>query len=137
MQKYLIMGSDTEPGGDRAINCADGFSKFFSTIAAQPDYTIDWPSYQGYIIKTYTSWIGRQSDKYGLIFDKQLFHKYKMRNLIPTILEQLRQPNSRGGTAAGTSSRGRGRGYQGGNSVTQGAPRQRATSCPQRSRQMD
>jgi len=118
MRKYLIMGTDTEPGGDKAIDCADGFSEFFSTIAARPDYTIDWPSYRGYIIETYASWIGRRSDEYGLIFDEQLFHKYKMRNLVPTILEQLRQPNSRGGAAAGTSSRGRGRGTQGGYSAS-------------------
>jgi hypothetical protein len=115
MRKYLIMGNDTEPGGDRAIDCADGFSEFFSTIAARPDYTTDGTSYRGYIVETYSSWIGRRSDDYGLIFDEQLFHKYKMRNLVPTILEQLRQPSFRGGSTAGTSSRGRGRGSQGGN----------------------
>jgi hypothetical protein len=115
MRKYLIMGSDTEPGGDIAIDCADVFSEFFSTIAARPDYTIDWPSYRGFIIETYSSWIGRRSDEFGLIFDEQLFHKYKMRNLVPTILAQLRQPNSRGAATAGTSSRGRGRDSQGGN----------------------
>ena len=86
------MGDNTEPGRAYATDCADVFNEFFSTIAAHPDYTLNWPSYQGYIIETYTSWIGRHGDKYGLIFDKHLFHKYKMKNLVPTILEQLRQP---------------------------------------------
>ena len=53
MYKYLIMGDDTEPGGERAKDCADGFKEFFSTIAARPDYTIDWTSYRGYVIETY------------------------------------------------------------------------------------
>jgi hypothetical protein len=119
MRKYLIMGEDTIPGRDRALDCADVFAEFFSTIAARPDYTQDWASYRGYIIETYTSWVGRRDDKYGLIFDEQLFHKYKMRNLVPSILEQLRQPavpsyfmpNRSGG--GGNATRGRGRSFQG------------------------
>ena len=70
------------------------FQDFFSVIAARPDYTQDWPSYQGYIIESYSSWIGRRDDSYGLIFDKHLFHKFKMRNLVPSLLEQLRQPTN-------------------------------------------
>ena len=107
MRKYLVMGEDTEPGGVRATNCANVFSESFSTIAAHPDYTQDWPSYRGYIIETYTSWVGRWDDNYGLFFDEQLFHKYKMKNLVPTILEQLKQ-SSTGSAAGGSSSQGRG-----------------------------
>jgi hypothetical protein len=33
MRKYLIMGEDTVPGGEPAIDCADVFAEFFSTIA--------------------------------------------------------------------------------------------------------
>ena len=120
MRKYLIMGDDTEPGGDRAIDCADVFTEFFSTIAARPDYTTDWASYRGYIIETYASWIGRRGDEYGLIFDEQLFHKYKMRNLLPTILEQLKQPNTQGSGSGNSNSRGRGRGFQSGNTSNSG-----------------
>jgi hypothetical protein len=65
------------------------FQEFFSVIAARPDYMQDWPAYRGYIIKSYTLWIGRRDDWFGLIFDKHLFYKYKMKNLVPTVLEQL------------------------------------------------
>ena len=122
MHKYLIMGDDTGPGGDRATDCAEGFREFFSTIAARPDYTLDWPSYRGYIIETYTSWVGRRGDEYGLIFDEQLFYKYKMRNLVPSIMEQLRHSNNRSSGSANAVGRGRGRGsYSGsGSSFGQG-----------------
>ncbi|KAF8801181.1 hypothetical protein BYT27DRAFT_7310713 [Phlegmacium glaucopus] len=90
MRKYLILGDDILPAGERALDCADMFQEFFSVIAARPDYTQDWPSYRGYIIESYTSWIGRRDDSFGLIFDEHLFHKYKMKNLIPSLLEQLR-----------------------------------------------
>jgi hypothetical protein len=126
MRKYLIMGEDIEPGGGQATDCANMFAEFFSVIAARPDYTQDWPSYRGYIIESYTSWVGRRDDSYGLIFDEQLFYKYKMAHLVPAILEQLRQPAggsssvgfSRNGSSVGGSgglgSRGRGRGSQAG-----------------------
>ncbi|KAF8814324.1 hypothetical protein BYT27DRAFT_7036661, partial [Phlegmacium glaucopus] len=90
LKKYLIFGEDVEPGGERALACAGMFSDFFSIIASRPDYTQDWPSYRGYIIEQYTSWIGRRDDSFGLIFDEHLFHKYKMKVLVPSILEQLR-----------------------------------------------
>lgn len=70
------------------------FWEFFSVIAARPDYTQDWPVSRSYIIESYTSWIGRRDDSYGLIFDEHLFYKYKMRNLLPTVLEQLQQPTA-------------------------------------------
>ncbi|KAF8804542.1 hypothetical protein BYT27DRAFT_7169993 [Phlegmacium glaucopus] len=127
LKKYLIFGEDVEPGGERALACAGMFSDFFSVIASRPDYTQDWPSYRGYIIEQYTSWIGRRDDSFGLIFDEHLFHKYKMKVLVPSILEQLRQPSmsnitssigSRGfpnSTGGGISHpRGRGRGASGG-----------------------
>ena len=106
MRRYLIMGEDIAIGGSRATDCADMFAEFFSVIAARPDYTQDWPSYRGYIIEAYTSWVGRRDDSFGLIFAEPLFHKYKMRNLVPSILEQLRQPAGGGG-----GPRGRGRGF--------------------------
>jgi hypothetical protein len=68
------------------------FTDFFHIIAARPDYTQDWPSYRGYIIEAYTSWVGRRDNKYGLIFNEQAFHIYKMKNLVPMILKQLRLP---------------------------------------------
>jgi hypothetical protein len=118
IRKYLVMGDDTGPGGDRAIDCADMFRDFFSIIAARPDYTQDWPSYRGYIVESYTSWVGRRDDSYGLIFDEHLYYKYKMTNLVPVILEQLRQPSAGNGSAiisrGGAGSRSRGRGFQGG-----------------------
>ena len=92
MQKHLILGNDVEPQAPRALDCTNMFCKFFSIITARPDYMQDWPVYRGYIIKSYTSWIGRRDDSFGLIFDKQLFYKYKMKNLLPTVLEQLWQP---------------------------------------------
>lgn len=118
MRKYLTMGEDMEPGGAMAMDCADVFSEFFSTIAARPDYTQDWPSYRGYIIESYTPWVGRRDNNYGLVFDENLFHKYKLKNIVPTILDQLRQPAalSRGSATRGngaTSSRGRGCGFWG------------------------
>ena len=122
MRKYLVMneeGEDIGPGGIRALECADMFAEFFSVVAARPDYTRDWPSYRGYIIESYTSWVGRRDDSYGLIFDEQLFYKYKMTHLVPVLLEQLRQPlaasvvSGRGGPGA----RGRGRGLLGGTSL--------------------
>ena len=85
IRKYLIMEEDTDPGGDRAIDCADMFRDFFSIITARPDYTQDWPSYCGYIIESYTSWVGRRDDLYGLIFDEHLFYKYKITNLVLVI----------------------------------------------------
>ena len=70
----------------------DMFQEFFSVIAARPDYTQDWPVYKGYIIESYTSWIGRMDNLFSMIFDEQLFYKCKMKNLLLTVLEQLQQP---------------------------------------------
>ena len=95
MRKYLVMCEEDEesgPGGVRALECADMFAEFFSVIAARPDYTQDWPSYRGYIIESYMSWVGRRDDSYGLIFDEHLFYKHKMSHIVPIIMEQLRQP---------------------------------------------
>jgi hypothetical protein len=135
MRKYLIMGDDTEAGGDRAIDCADMFAVFFSLIAARPDYTRDWPSYRGYIIESYTSWVGRRDDSYGLIFNEHLFYKHKMSNLVPVIMEQLRNPT--GGAAGtsngrgGTGTRGRGRGSSRGGVPGQGFfPSPQGTQLP-------
>ena len=115
MRKYLVMGDDVEPGGDLASACADMFANFFSVIAARPDYTRDWPSYRGYIVESYTSWVGRRDDSYGLIFDEHLFYKHKVTNLVPVIMEQLRQSSTSGaagntGGRGGPGPRGRGRG---------------------------
>ena len=123
MRKYLVMCDEDEesgPGGVRALECADMFAEFFSVIAARPDYTQDWPSYRGYIIESYTSWVGRRDDSYGLIFDEQLFYKHKMSHLVPVIMEQLRQPLAAIGVTTsgrgGAGGRGRGRGSSAGNS---------------------
>ncbi|KAF8814089.1 hypothetical protein BYT27DRAFT_7206355 [Phlegmacium glaucopus] len=101
LRKYLILGDDTQPGGQWALACASMFRDFFSVIASRPDYTQDWPSYRGYIIELYTSW-------------------YKIKNLIPSLLEQLQpmsNPTSQGhcmhnasfGGGSASGSRGRGR----------------------------
>lgn len=92
MQKHLILGDDVEPCMPQALDCMDMFQDFFSVIAARLDYMQDWPVYRGYIIESYTSWIGRRDDLFSLIFDKQLFYKYKIKNLLPMVPEQLRQP---------------------------------------------
>jgi len=113
LHRYLIMSDNLVAGGLQARECADMFAEFFSVIAAWPDYTQDWPSYRGYIIELYTSWIGQRNDLYGLIFDEQLFHKYKMRNLVPTILEQLRR-SAGGSGGVDLSAQGRGHVFQGG-----------------------
>jgi hypothetical protein len=97
MRRYLIMDEDTSPGGVQTTDCGDMFTKIFSIIAARPDYTQDRPSYRGYMIKFYTSWVGRPDDSHGLIFNEHLFHKYKMSNLVPVLLEQLQQPASGNG----------------------------------------
>lgn len=110
IRRYLVMGEDTEPGGERASACADMFLEFFSIIAARPDYTLDWPAYRGYIIESYTSWVGRRDDSYGLIFDEALFFKYKVTNLVPLVVDQLRQPGPSAGARGGAGARGRGRG---------------------------
>jgi hypothetical protein len=91
------------------------FRDFFSIIAARPDYTQDWPFYQGYIIESYTLWVGRRDDSYGMFFDEHLFYKYKIPNLVPTLMEQLRQPVAGYGSSGGDrgfSSRSRGRSFQ-------------------------
>ena len=115
IRRYLVMADDVGPGGERASACADMFREFFSVIAARPDYTQDWPSYRGYIIESYTSWVGRRDDEYGLIFDEPMFYKHKMTHLVPVILEQLRQPLAAIGTSVSvrgaTGARGRGRGF--------------------------
>lgn len=115
IRRYLVMADDVGPGGERASACAEMFREFFSVIAARPDYTQDWPSYRGYIIESYTSWVGRRDDEYGLIFDEPMFYKHKMTHLVPVILEQLRQPLAAIGTSVSvrgaTGARGRGRGF--------------------------
>jgi hypothetical protein len=111
MCKYLVMGDVVEPGRGRATDCADMFAEFFSIIAARPDYTQDWPSYGGYIIESHTSWIGRRDDSYGLIFDEHLFYKYKMTNLVPAIIEQLRRPATGTSLTFNGNCRGRNRNF--------------------------
>jgi hypothetical protein len=119
MRKYLVMDDHAGAVGSGRIiasECVDMFAEFFSVIAARPDYTQDWAAYRGYIIESYTSWVGRRDDSYGLIFDEQLFYKHKMTHLVPVLLEQLRQPFvGNGGTAGrgGPGIRGRGRGLPG------------------------
>ena len=122
MRKYLVMSDlegETGSGAIRAAECADMFAEFFSIIAARPDYTQDWPSYRGYIIESYMSWVGRRDDDYGLIFDEQLFYKHKMTHLVPVLLEQLRQPLAGYGNVVSSrgslSARSRGRGFPAGN----------------------
>jgi hypothetical protein len=91
MRRHLVLGDESEANGLKAARCASMFSDFFSTIAARPDFTLDWPSYRGYIIETYTSWVGRRNDSYGLIFNENIFYQYKMKNLIPSMFEHLKQ----------------------------------------------
>ena len=120
LRKHLVMSDLDEEAGSgklRALECADMFADFFSVIAARPDYTQDWPAYRGYIIESYTSWVGRRDDSYGLIFDDHLFYKHKMTHFT-VLLEQLRQPtigsSSTSGGRGAPGMRGRGRGLQGG-----------------------
>jgi hypothetical protein len=70
---------------------------------------LSWGSYRGYIIEMYTSWVGQRDDSYGLIFNKGIFHQYKMKNMIPSMLEQLKQQTgvllgAKGGSGQGGGS---------------------------------
>lgn len=143
IRRYLVMNEEGEepgPGGERAIACADMFMEFFSVIAARPGYTQDWPSYRGYIIQTYTSWVGRRDDQFGLVFDEHVFFQYKMDNLLPNLVDQLRQPSTAvgtpvgnpGNTRGGSGARGRGRGFLGrGGYSSQSFPSSSGTLQPQ------
>jgi hypothetical protein len=65
MRRHLALTNlegEVGSGEARASECADMFAEFFSIIAARPDYMQDWPSYRGYIIESYTSWVGRRDD---------------------------------------------------------------------------
>ena len=119
IRKYLVMGDDDGPGGDRAMACADMFRDFFSIIAARSDYTQDWLFYRRYIIESYTSWVGRRDDSYGIIFDEHDFYKHRVGNLVPAIMEQLKQSagsnsgaNGNRGGSGNSGFRGRGHGFQ-------------------------
>lgn len=119
---HLILGDESDANRMKVQWCAAMFLDFFSMIAARPDFMLDWPSYRGYIIETYTSWVGRQNDSYGLIFDEAIFHKYKIKNLLPSVLEHLKQQSGNlqnikasGGQAGGGSYAGSGNVPGGGN----------------------
>jgi hypothetical protein len=65
MRRHLVLTNlegEVGSGEARALECVDMFAEFFSIIAARPDYMQDWPSYRGYIIESYTSWVGRRDD---------------------------------------------------------------------------
>lgn len=121
MRRYLVLADlegEVGSGEARASECADMFADFFSIIAARPDYMQDWPSYRGYIIKSYTLWVGRRDDSYGLIFDEHGFYKHKMTHLIPVLLDQLHQPllgqGTSGGIRGGSGVQGQGQGFPSG-----------------------
>ena len=101
-------------------DCTDMFQKFFSVITARPDFTLDWPSYRGYIIKTYTSWVSQRDDLFGLIFDESLFYKYKMNNLGPLIVKQMKHVGSTLSNRGGSGSTG-GSSFTGGNRFSGGS----------------
>jgi uncharacterized membrane protein YgcG len=90
MHRHLVLRDDSEANSLKVARCASMFADFFSMIAARPDFTLDWSSYRGYIIETYTSWVGQRNNSYGLIFNESIFHQYKMKNLIPSMLEHLK-----------------------------------------------
>ena len=126
MRKHLIIGDDTEAGGELALSCADMFATFFSIIAGRPDFTTDWRFYRGYIIETYTSWIGRPDNTYGLVFDEHMYTNFKLKNMFPMALEHVKQQsnnpfptnstafNSQRNYNGFPNQRGRGRGFRGG-----------------------
>jgi len=80
---------------------------------------LDWPSYRGYIIETYTSWVGQRDDLFGLIFDESLFCKYKMNNLSPLIIKQMKHMGSTLSNRGGSSSTG-GSSFTGGSGFARG-----------------
>jgi uncharacterized membrane protein YgcG len=120
MRRHLFLGDGSEADSLKVARCASMFSDFFSTIAARPDFTLDWGSYRGYIIETYTSWVGRRNDSYGLIFNEGIFHQYKMKNLVPSMLEHLKQQTGVSLGAKGGSSQGGGSGFAGGGNLLGG-----------------
>ena len=89
MVKYLVLDGDSKPGTPRALACASMFHAIFSTITARLDFTLDWTSYKGYMIETYSSWIGQRDHTYGIIFNEGLFFKYKMQHLLPAVMDHL------------------------------------------------
>ena len=102
MRKHLVMEEEGQ-----ANECTNMFAEYFRAIAARFDYTQDWPSYRGFMIESYSAWVGRSDDSYGLIFSEKFFYQYKVSHIVPTIMEQLKQPSS----AAPSSSTGRGGGF--------------------------
>ena len=125
MRKYLVFGDDSEPGGRMVSDCIDMFLEFFSAIVARPDFTLDWPSYRGYIIETYTLWVGQRDDSFGLIFDENLFYEYKMSNLCPLIVEQMKHVGGTLSSRGGSGLTG-GSGFAGGSGFTGGSGYARA-----------
>lgn len=70
MRRHLILGGDVLPGETVAQECAAMFDEFFQACMRQRDFSEDWLSYNGFIIESYTVWVGRRDDSYGLIFDE-------------------------------------------------------------------
>lgn len=81
MRRHLILGDDTLPGGIVAQQCASMFEEFFQACMRQSDFSEDWPSYHGFIIESYTAWVGRRDDSYGLIFDEHDLTQFRVKRV--------------------------------------------------------
>jgi hypothetical protein len=120
MRKHLKLGDETDSGSAYAHACADMFAKFFTCIAARPDWTEDWSTYRGYLIDSYLAWTARRNNMYGIAFTSEAYEKYKLRSLTPNIIEIVRQQMSNASGSNNVSiasnlsgaSRGRGNGNQ-------------------------
>jgi hypothetical protein len=113
IRKHLILAGETAKGAPSAIACAEMFATFFTNIATRPDWTEDWMVYRGYLIDTYSSWISRSDNSFGMFFTEQAYAKYQLKTLVPNIQNivrhQLDNPNDNGSRpsyAYDTSNRG-------------------------------
>jgi hypothetical protein len=87
MRKHLKLGDETDSGSAYAHACADMFAKFFTCIAARPDWTEDWSTYRGYLIDSYLAWMAHRNDMYGIAFTSEAYEKYKLQSLTLNIIE--------------------------------------------------
>jgi hypothetical protein len=120
VRNHLILSDESVTGAPSAHECADMFANFFQAIEERPDWTEDWPDYRGYLIETYSAWVARRDDSFGMFFDEQAFHQFRIKNIQPNIAEAVRKEvattssnlpsrSSNGNNKRGTQ-RGKGRG---------------------------
>jgi hypothetical protein len=98
------------------------FAAFFMSIATRPDWTKDWMVYRGYL-DTYSTWVSRSNNTFGMFFTKQSYVKYQLKTLVPNIQSivrhQLDNPNNAAGKGAASHDNAN-RGARGSSSAMRG-----------------